>query len=313
MSSIADMLAELRGQPAPQPVEEPVPDDSAARIEALEKSVSELQTALVEAKELLRALVRSPPPGSPRPSPAPRTPPVLSFPSPQGVVGGSDLPRSPAPRLRNEDALPLPGPPASPAPFLSTLSVKDALSQLDSISGNKDRSSRVIDPDELLHCADWLDASAWKLTTAGIPECHHAGLLVQKLTGPLLVAFRSRAVAETWDMRMTATQFRERLLSLFAVREVAFTNKLIDMPFRLDHLVSDIQNFRVLAMHSAFAKCLDDNQYLLDLVRKKLNAAVPNALVIAATRYQLTLDQSLPFQAFLDLSLIHISEPTRPY
>ena len=43
MSSIADMLAELRGQPAPQPVEEPVPDDSAARIEALEKSVSALR------------------------------------------------------------------------------------------------------------------------------------------------------------------------------------------------------------------------------------------------------------------------------
>ena len=69
----------------------------------------------------------------------------------------------------------------APAPFLSALSVKDALSQLDSISGNKDRNSRVIDPDELLHCADWLDASAWKPTAAGIPECHHAGLLYQSM------------------------------------------------------------------------------------------------------------------------------------
>ena len=119
MSSLSEMLAELRGQAA-LPVAEPVQDDSSARIEALEKAVSEIHTALAQTRELLNILVRSPPPGSPRPASTPRTPLVLPFPSPEGVSGGFDVPRRAAPRFGEEDAFPLPGPP--PAPFLSALS-----------------------------------------------------------------------------------------------------------------------------------------------------------------------------------------------
>ena len=57
MSSLSEMLAELRGQPAPPPVAEPAQDDSSARIEALEKSVAEIQTALVQSRELLNILL----------------------------------------------------------------------------------------------------------------------------------------------------------------------------------------------------------------------------------------------------------------
>ena len=45
------------------------------------------------------------------------------------------------------------------------------------------------------------------------------------------------------------------------------------------------------------------SQFVKDLIRTKLNEAVPNALVTAATRYQLTLDKHLDFPAFLDAAI----------
>ena len=63
-----------------------------------------------------------------------------------------------------------------------------------------------------------------------------------------------------------------------------------------------MHKFGNLARYSAFRNNLNGNLFVYDLLRK-LNKAVPNALVIASTRYQFSLPRTESFQAYLDAAV----------
>jgi hypothetical protein len=88
--------------------------------------------------------------------------------------------------------------------------------------------------------------------------------------------------------------------SLFQNAVVLYTDKVITMSFKAASLAQDLQNFRLYVQYSSFASSADKNAYVYNLVREKMHSAVPNCLVTAQTKYQLSLDDTLPFEAFLD-------------
>ena len=183
------------------------------------------------------------------------------------------------------------------------LSNKDIISSLDTFYGHKDKASSVVDPEALLRCSEGLDASLWKLSMAGIPAEQHVSLLIHKLQGPILSAFRAQSLAAQWSATSDISVFRDRLLSLFADRQVTYTEQLLALSFSVSSLVADLHKFGNLARYSAFRNNLNGNLFVYDLLRDKLNKAVPNALVIASTRYQLSLPRTESFQAYLDAAV----------
>ena len=122
-----------------------------------------------------------------------------------------------------------------------------------------------------------------------MPTNQRVSMLILELQGPVLSAFRSRSIAKKWQPDANVVLFRERLLSIFADREVKYTTKLITMSFDSSSLVADLITFGKLARYSAFRSALDGNAFVYDILREKLNQAVPDALVLAATRFQLHL------------------------
>jgi hypothetical protein len=61
------------------------------------------------------------------------------------------------------------------------------------------------------------------------------------------------------------------------------------MHFRKDHLAADLAKFRTYALHSHFVSTLDGNEWIYGQLRKKMQAAWPQCLLLAATEFQLTL------------------------
>jgi hypothetical protein len=75
------------------------------------------------------------------------------------------------------------------------------------------------------------------------------------------------------------------------------------MVFRKEHLARDIAKFRIYALHSNFASTLDRNEWIYALLRRKMHAAWPQCLLLAATEFQLTLDPVLGFSPYVDQAL----------
>jgi hypothetical protein len=75
------------------------------------------------------------------------------------------------------------------------------------------------------------------------------------------------------------------------------------MRFRREHLAHDIAKFRTYALHSHFSSSLDKNEWIYALLRRKMQAALPQCLLLAATEFQLTLDPTLRFSAYVDQAL----------
>jgi hypothetical protein len=70
-----------------------------------------------------------------------------------------------------------------------------------------------------------------------------------------------------------------------------------------EHLARDIAKFRIYALHSNFASTLDRNEWIYALLRRKMHAAWPQCLLLAATEFQLTLDPALGFSPYADHAL----------
>jgi hypothetical protein len=75
------------------------------------------------------------------------------------------------------------------------------------------------------------------------------------------------------------------------------------MRFRREHLAQGIAKFRTYALHSHFSSSLDKTEWIYALLRRKMQAAWPQCLLLAATEFQLTLDPTLRFSAYVDQAL----------
>ena len=219
-----------------------------------------------------------------------------------------DAQRPPTPRTdtqRTPFEISQPASPLASTPSHGSLSTKEVLSSLDSYSGNKDKTAQVIDPDDFMHFCQWFETAKWKMFLAGVPASRHA-LLCQKLAGPVLKTFIRCCEVEGWNMQSadcTMDMLKQRLSSLFQDAVVLYTDKVITMSFKAASLAQDLQNFRLYVQYSSFASSADKNAYVYNLVREKMHSAVPNCLVTAQTKYQLSLDDTLPFEAFLDAAI----------
>ena len=206
----------------------------------------------------------------------------------------------PVPVPSPEGTLPLPLP-VPGRQHSDAISAKDVIASLDSFYGNTNKTAEVLDPEDFLRCCQWFDSVKWKLFAAGVPQHKHVPIVCQKLQGPALKAFMSRSTAEQWDVpACDMDQLRERLLSLFVEAEAQYTQKLIDMKFSPTDLAQNMQMFRLYVSYSSFALSCDRNAYLYQLVREKMNRAVPSCLVTAQTEHQLTLDATSSFKKFMD-------------
>ena len=79
-----------------------------------------------------------------------------------------DLPHT---ELQPRDTETLPAPSArTGVPARSAFAPKDIISSLDSFYGHKEKTSEVLDPEELVRFCQWFDGVRWKLFTAGVDE-----------------------------------------------------------------------------------------------------------------------------------------------
>ena len=163
------------------------------------------------------------------------------------------------------------------------------------------RSSEVLDPEEFLPFQLWFDGCVWKLQTAGVPSTEHTRLVCQKLAGAALATFKSKCMAEHWDLSACEMPLlRKRIFALFPNAEAILTRKLNSMTFRVKHLSQDLMTFRHYARHSSFAQMLDHNEFLYTLVRNKLHAVRSNCLIAVQSEYGLCLDKNEPFDNFIN-------------
>jgi hypothetical protein len=201
----------------------------------------------------------------------------------------------------------LPGPPsgcAPSAPFSFQLSPKEALASLLPFGGNSEKSALVLDNDSFIEFQEWFSASLWKLSAAGVPAEAHAALLAQKLTGPLQKLFiREQDIAPVNIAALSANDLRSRLSGFYQDATVRFSDAVLTMHFRKEHLAQDIAKFRTYALHSHFVSTLDGNEWIYSQLRRKMHGAWPQCLMLAATEFQLTLNPSLPFNAYVDQAL----------
>jgi hypothetical protein len=102
---------------------------------------------------------------------------------------------------------------------------------------------------------------------------------------------------------LSANDLRSRLSGLYQVASVRFSDAVLDMRFRKGHLAQDIAKFRTYALHSHFSSTLDKNEWIYAQARKKMQAGWPQCFLLASTEFQLTLDPTLRFSAYVDQAL----------
>ena len=193
----------------------------------------------------------------------------------------------------------LPGPPDPSG--LRAMTAKDVLSNLDTFYGNSTKTSEVLDPEEFLPFQLWFDGCVWKLQTVGVPSTEHTRLVCQKLAGAALATFKSKCMAEKWDLSACDMPLlRKRMAALFPNAEAILTRKLNSMTFRVKHLSQDLMTLGHYARHSSFAQMLDQNEFLYTLVRNELHGARANWLIAVQSEYGLSLDKSETFDNYIN-------------
>jgi hypothetical protein len=102
---------------------------------------------------------------------------------------------------------------------------------------------------------------------------------------------------------LSANDLRSRLSSFYQDASVRFSAAVLTMHFCKDHLAADLAKFRTYALHSHFVSNLDGNEWIYGQLHKKMHAAWPQCLLLAAAEFHLTLDPHLPFSAYVDYAI----------
>jgi hypothetical protein len=204
----------------------------------------------------------------------------------------------------------LPPPPVAPPgvecaqQFSIQLTPKEALASLQSFSGSSDKTSEILDNDTFIEFQDWFSASLWKLSVAGVSAEVHPALLAQKLFGPIQKLFiRELEIAPVNLATLSVNDLRSPLSGLYPDASIRFSDAILAMVSHKEHLARDIAKFRIYALHSNFASTLDRNEWIYALLRRKMHAAWPQCLLLAATKFQLTLDPALGISPYVDQAL----------
>jgi hypothetical protein len=188
-------------------------------------------------------------------------------------------------------------------PSQPVVPIKDVLAAIDTFYGHANRHSLVLDDEFFVPFQRWFTAAVWKLQTAAVKPTHFVPLLCQKLGGPAVTSLMEKQAIEQFDiLSMSLESFRAKLSSMFADAEAKFTRLAIEMRFRPASLAQDLNTFRTYLMYSSLTSSLN-TEFIFGLIRDKLNAAVPNCLLIAQSEFQLSLKPSDGFHAYLDTAV----------
>ena len=197
--------------------------------------------------------------------------------------------------------------PPTPLPFVQGISPRNALSSLDTFYGSSNKSCEMPDIKEFLPVQlpvqSWFEGSAFKLTTAGVYVEAQTLLLCQKLSGAALAAFGSAPLGRAVGGLSVCSLADLRLVDLFPNAEATLTRKLASITFRAKSMILDLVK-SVTSLSTRVLAMLDANDYVYSLVRAKTNTAKPNCLLAVQNEPGLSLDKSLPFHDYSDVSLI---------
>lgn len=182
------------------------------------------------------------------------------------------------------------------------LSVKECMTSIESFYGNANKKADVVDASEVIAFNHWFDAALWKLDVANLSTAQCISVLCQKLQGPMLTAYMHKSKQYSGHPDSIAV-LKQRLQELFADSAVHYTDKAFDMKFTSKNLVSDIQMFKTYVQNSSFASTLDQNEFVYGKLRSKMTAARTNILMLAASEFQMHLDKTAPFEAYVDQAI----------
>jgi hypothetical protein len=168
--------------------------------------------------------------------------------------------------------------------FAFQLSPKEALASLQTFGRGSDKLASVLDHDSFIEFQVWFSASLWKRSAAGVPATAHAALLAQKVTCSLQKLFIREQDSAPVDIAMlSANHLCSRLSDFYQDASVRFSDAVLTMHFRKDHLAADLAKLRTYPLHSHFVSTLDGNDWIYRKLRNKMQAAWPQCLLLAGT------------------------------
>ena len=99
------------------------------------------------------------------------------------------------------------------------------------------------------------------------------------------------------------SELKVQLHSLFADSAVQFTDRALEMRFTAKTLVADIKRFQTYVLNSSLGSNVDQNEFLYQKLRQKITAVRPDILMHAASEFQLHLDHTGSFDAYVQQAI----------
>jgi hypothetical protein len=125
-------------------------------------------------------------------------------------------------------------------------------------AGLTGKNASVLNHEAFIDFQEWFDSSVWKLSSAGVPVDAHVKLLSQKRVGPLQKVCMREQQENGYNLSdLTVEELQSRLSALYHDAKLKFTDAVLLMSFRREHLAQDITKFRTYALHSSFANSID--------------------------------------------------------
>ncbi len=234
------------------------------------------------------------------PADAPLVPAAVSA-QPTGVVHGSRTPLAVTPLSLPPRTIPSPG---NVQQRTTDVRFKDVLGMLDTFRGTDNATDTVVDDGSFISFHEWLRNSLCTLRSTRQPPSTYVTALCHKLAGPARTEFFELCERDSVDFEtLSPAQFEAQFSQLYHHAAAKYTQLAHDMHFDASRTQHGVQTWRSYVMHSSWRRNLDNNEFLCDLLREKLNDAYPNCLLIAQSEYQLSLDPRATFTAYTDTAL----------